>query len=80
MMVDTSLFDHVGLNPSHFDVVQVKSAGGFRALWGPISDRIVVVDSLGASTSRLRELPFRKVDRSMWPFASIHPCQEEGSR
>ena len=69
MMVDTSLFDHVGLDPSQFDVVQVKSAGGFRALWGPISDRIVVVDSLGASTSRLNELPFHKVDRSMWPFA-----------
>jgi microcystin degradation protein MlrC len=80
MMVDTSLFDHVGIDPSQFDVVQVKSAGGFRALWGPISDRIVVVDSLGASTSRLSELPFTKVDRSMWPFATIHSSQIGASR
>ena len=80
MMVDTSVFDHVGLDPSQFDVVQVKSAGGFRALWSPISDRIVVVDSLGASTSRLGELPFHKVDRAMWPFAAVHSNQIGASR
>lgn len=74
-MVDTSLFDQVGLDPSDFDVVQVKSAGGFRALWAPISDASVVVDSLGGSTSRLLELPFQKVVRPLWPFDKLESVQ-----
>ncbi len=75
MMLDTSLFDHVGLDPANFAVVQVKSAGGFRAHWTSISDRIVIVDSLGGSSSRLTELPFHKISRSSWPFSERQTVQ-----
>ena len=68
-MVDTSLFDHVGIEPADFDAVVVKSAGGFRALWGPISNNFVTVDSRGASTSRLASLPYRLADRRFFVTA-----------
>jgi microcystin degradation protein MlrC len=57
-MLDTSVFDHVGIDPAEFDAVQVKSAGGFRALWSPISTDSVAVGTRGASTSELATLPF----------------------
>lgn len=69
-MLDTSAFRHLGLDPADYDVVQVKSAGGFRALWAPVSTTAVVVDSLGASTSRLTDLPFTRLPQPLWPFAS----------
>lgn len=62
-MLDTSVFDHVGIDPSTFDAVQVKSAGGFRARWASISTDTVVVGSRGASTGELGSLPYRLVPR-----------------
>ena len=68
-MVDPSLFEHVGLSPSAFDAVVVKSAGGFRALWAPISVEFVTVDTRGASTSRLTSLPYRHADQNLFVTA-----------
>jgi len=72
-MLDTSLFGHLGLDPKGYSAVQVKSAGGFRALWSDISTEAVVVDSLGASTSRLTDLPFTKLIKPLWPFTESDP-------
>jgi microcystin degradation protein MlrC len=69
IMLDTSVFAHVGTAPADYAVVQVKSAGGFRALWSTVSTWAVVADSLGASTSRLTELPFTHLPAPLWPFA-----------
>jgi microcystin degradation protein MlrC len=68
-MLDTTLFEHLGIEPRAYRAVQVKSAGGFRALWAPVSTTAVVADSLGASTSRLTSLPFKKLPSGLWPFA-----------
>lgn len=64
-MLDLSLLHHVGVDPGDFRFVQVKSAGGFRARWGELFDAAVVADSLGASTSRLDRLPFRRLARDV---------------
>jgi len=68
-MLDTSLFAHLSIDPRAYRVVQVKSAGGFRALWKPVSTMAVVADSLGASSSRLTDLPFKRLPAGLWPFA-----------
>lgn len=68
MMLDQHLYRHLGLDPATARAVQVKSAGGFRALWEPIAAGIVMVDTLGASDSNLARLPFRHVPRPLWPL------------
>jgi microcystin degradation protein MlrC len=75
-MLDTTLFEHLGISPREYRVVQVKSAGGFRALWAPISTTAVVADSLGASSSRLTSLPFEKLPSGLWPFAQSAETKE----
>jgi microcystin degradation protein MlrC len=68
MMLDPALYHHVGLDPRHAAAVQVKSAGGFRALWAAVSERVIVVDTRGASDSQLVRLPFSRLPRPLWPF------------
>lgn len=77
-MLDTSVIRHAGLDPADYRVVQVKSAGGFRALWSSVSTSAVVVDSLGASSSRLTDLPFSRLPQPLWPFTLAHV--HEGAR
>lgn len=67
-MLDPALFDHVDIDPRKYQVIQVKSAGGFRAHFADISTAVVVADSHGASTSQLTTLPFTKLPRPVWPF------------
>ena len=67
-MLDPILYRHVGLRPEDAFAVQVKSAGGFRALWSSISTEILVADTRGASDGNLQRLPFRNLTRPMWPF------------
>ncbi len=68
MMLDPALYLHVGLDPRTAFAVQVKSAGGFRALLAPISDRILVLATRGASDGDLKRLPFAHRPRPVWPF------------
>jgi microcystin degradation protein MlrC len=67
-MLDPILYRHVGLRPEDAFAVQVKSAGGFRALWSPISKEILVADTRGASDGNLQRLPFGNLPRPLWPF------------
>jgi microcystin degradation protein MlrC len=67
-MLDPSLYRHVDLHPETAFAVQVKSAGGFRALWSPIGGEILVADTHGASDGNLPRLPFRNMPRPTWPF------------
>lgn len=68
-MLDASVIQHAGLDPASYQVVQVKSKGGFRARWASVSTTAEVVDGLGASTSRLTELPFAWLPQPLWPFS-----------
>jgi microcystin degradation protein MlrC len=48
--------------------VQVKSPGGFRAVYGPFAAGICEIDTPGPTDSDLTRLPFRKIRRPLWPF------------
>jgi len=66
--LDTVIYRHVGLDPLRYQVVQAKSAGGFRARYEPFAARIVEISTMGPCDSDLPRLPFRRIDRPLWPF------------
>jgi microcystin degradation protein MlrC len=66
--LDTVVYRHVGLDPLRYQVVQVKSAGGFRARYEPFAAEIIEIETTGPCDSDLTRLPFRHIPRPLWPF------------
>lgn len=67
-MLDYQLYLRVGLDVITAKVVQVKSAGAYRAYYAPLAYACIDFASPGASDSRLPKLPFTKPRRPLWPF------------
>jgi microcystin degradation protein MlrC len=78
--LDESVFHRAGLWPRHARIVGVKSAGGFRAAYDPFAAAIYYVDTPGPADSDLTRLPFRKIDRPLWPFDPDLDEPWEGAR
>ena len=68
MTVDPELFRSHGIDPVYMKIVVVKSPNGFRAAYEPIAKRIFVVDTPGASTAKLETLPWRRINRPVYPL------------
>jgi microcystin degradation protein MlrC len=66
--LDASIYHRAGLWPEHAKIVQVKSAGGFRAAFDPIAAATIYIDTPGPADSDLTRLPFRRITRPLWPF------------
>ena len=66
--LDTVIYRHVGRDPARYQVVQVKSAGGFRARYEPFAAEIAEIETTGPCDSDLTRLPFRRIPRPLWPF------------
>lgn len=66
--IDAAGYRSVGLEPKAFKIVQVKSPGGFRAIYGPFAAGIFELDAPGPCDSELPRLPFQKINRPLWPF------------
>ena len=69
-MLDFELYKRAGVDLMSYRVVQVKSAGGYRQYYEPISEEVFDLDTIGPTDSTLTRLPFRHVDRPLWPFDS----------
>lgn len=67
-MLDHQLYLRVGLDPREARLVQVKSAGGYRAFYSPIAQEMIDIDTRGAADSDLTRLPFTRPRRPLWPF------------
>ena len=67
-MLDYQLYLRVGLDFTTAKVVQVKSAGGYRAYYEPLAFKCIDIATPGPSDSRLPKLPFTKPRRPLWPF------------
>lgn len=65
---DLSPFTRLGLDPTTADLVQVKSAGGYRADYDPIAAAVFDLDTVGPCDSDLTRLPFQRITRPLWPF------------
>ena len=68
MTVDPELFRSHGIDPTYCKIVVVKSPNGFRAAYEPIAAAIFMVDTPGVSTANLRQLPFKRVPRPIYPL------------
>ncbi len=66
--IDQGIYRHLGLDPREAKIVQVKSPGGFRAIYGPFAAGIFEIDTPGPTDSELTRLPFQKIRRPLWPF------------
>lgn len=60
---DQAMFRHLGAEPADFAVLALKSSVHFRADFGSIASRILVVDAPGANIADPSTLPFKKVNR-----------------
>lgn len=73
---DPQLLRHFGVEPTLYDVAIVKACTSFRVPYGKFSDTMLSVDTLCASSSRLAEMPFKKLSRELYPFTDCdHPKQ-----
>ncbi len=77
MTVDPELFRSQGIEPLHCQIVVVKSPNGFRAAYEPIAKEIYLVDTPGVSTAKLSSLPFRRIQRPIYPLDPKTPCPKE---
>jgi microcystin degradation protein MlrC len=66
----------VGLEPKDFKIVIVKSPQGFRAEFGPFAADIILSDCPGCASSRFASLPYRKINRPLWPLDQIGDWRE----
>jgi microcystin degradation protein MlrC len=66
---DRMFLGHFGLEPERCQVLAVKSAHHFRAAFGGMASRVLVVDDGGGLTSRnFAELDYRRVRRPVFPL------------
>lgn len=65
---DAEFYRSLGLEPTDAKIVVVKSPGGFRAVYEPMSAEIVEVDVPGISSSDLTGLPWKRISRPIYPL------------
>ena len=58
---DQAMFRHLGLEPSAARVLLLKSSVHFRADFGPIASRVMVVEAPGPNVADPAKLPFTKL-------------------
>jgi microcystin degradation protein MlrC len=58
---DQAMFHHLGIEPREFAVLALKSSVHFRADFGPIASRVLVVDAPGPNIADPEQLPFTKL-------------------
>ena len=68
MWVGQRVFQTQGLDPIDFDVVVCKSPNGFRIHYESIASRIIAVDVPGSTSANLKSLPYRHIQRPMYPL------------
>ncbi|MEX2563459.1 MAG: M81 family metallopeptidase [Nitriliruptoraceae bacterium] len=66
--LDLEPYRRLGLEPASAELVQAKSAGGFRAYFSPIASEVLDLDTVGPCDSNLTRLPFERITRPLWPF------------
>ena len=64
----TELFTQLGLDPSGYDVLVLKSAQHFAGAYGPLASLIVTARTGGACPTEPAAHPYEKVRRPLWPL------------
>jgi len=72
--VDPELYRSLGLEPAEAKIVLVKSPNLFRANYEAIAHEIIMVDAPGLSSGNIRSVPFKKVERPIYPLDEEWPA------
>ncbi len=67
-VLDAEAFLLHGIDVRRCDLVVVKSENHFRAGFRDLATRIVTADPPGLTSSRLRDFPYQRVRRPVWPL------------
>jgi microcystin degradation protein MlrC len=65
---DLGQWRSLGIEPSNLSVIVVKAAVAHRRAYDPIAARMLWVSTPGPCTSNLRSLPYRHVQRPIYPL------------
>ncbi len=68
---DMQLFRHFGVEPTFYQLIDVKACTSFRAGYEQITDRIYDADTPGAAASVLTRFQYKKLPKSFYPFKEI---------
>lgn len=63
-------FSCVGVDPTQKSILVVKSMQHFYAAFEPIAGKVLYVAAPGTMYPNLAEVPYTRVDRSMWPLSA----------
>jgi microcystin degradation protein MlrC len=67
----TEIFSAVGIDLASKRYIGVKSTNHFHAAYGPIATKVLYCDGGGPSPLDLREYPYRKIMRPLWPHDDL---------
>jgi microcystin degradation protein MlrC len=62
------LFRNLGIEPADQKLLLVKSTNHFMAAFGPIAAKVIYVDSDGPLNRDYRKIPYKNVQRPIWPL------------
>lgn len=68
---DLEIFRSQGIEPTEKQILMVKSNVHFRAAFTPIAAEIIDVDTPGLTTNHLEQIPYRRLQRPIFPFDDI---------
>ncbi len=69
--MDLAQWTSQGLDPAKFSLLGVKAAVAHRCAYEPIAARMLSVDTPGPCTSHLASLPYRQIQRPIFPLDEI---------
>lgn len=69
--LDEQIFLLHGIDVRQYKIVALKSSHHFRAGFGPISSKIISVDSPGLSTMDVTAFAFTKLNRNVYPLHAV---------
>jgi microcystin degradation protein MlrC len=71
--IDRAPFEQFGLVPEDFDIIVLRSKTHFRAVYEPLAEAILIVDTPDWGPADLTTLPYRHV-----PTETVYPFRGEG--
>lgn len=65
---DPQLFRHFGIEPTLYDLIEVKANTSFRVPYSKVSDLIYVADTPGAGASNMLQFRWQNLPKGMYPL------------
>ncbi|MBQ7509245.1 MAG: MlrC C-terminal domain-containing protein, partial [Spirochaetales bacterium] len=68
---DLQLYRHFGVEPTFYQLVNVKACTSFRVAYEPIASEICETETPGTAPINLRSLKFKKLPSRFFPFNNL---------